>query len=114
MEHYAFDHPNVLIASAECKQLNRANGTGASLCFDQFNIRGYPTLMYGWPGNWNSYTGSRQFVDLKNFVEAHKHEKEGLQGVGATRDVAALRGTGKVHGADEGQCLEEGSQGQNP
>jgi hypothetical protein len=100
-------NPDVLIASAECQTESGAEGTGSPLC-EQIGLEGFPTLMYGSPGNWSQYYGSRQFADLNNFVK-------GKIGLGAPGSVAALRGTGKVQGDGEGKCLDlKGQPRQKP
>ena len=53
--------PNALVADVDC------TADGQSLC-EKFEVRGYPTIKYGDPGDMKDYNGGRTFDDLKKFA----------------------------------------------
>ena len=54
--------PDIIIGAADC------TGSGRSLCQD-IGIYGYPTIKYFDADGEHTYSGSRQYADLKKFVE---------------------------------------------
>merc|ERR1711874_627477 len=56
------DHPSALIGDVDC------TAEGESLC-SKNEVRGYPTIKYGEPGELKDYSGGRSFEDLKKFAE---------------------------------------------
>lgn len=55
-------HEVGLIAEVDC-----TSRSGKILC-ERFDIRSFPTLMYGDPGNLEEYEGSRKYEDLVEFA----------------------------------------------
>lgn len=54
--------PGSLVADVDC------TAEGQSLC-TKFEIKGYPTIKYGEPGDLKDYQGGRDFDSLKKFAE---------------------------------------------
>mmetsp|Transcript_36820 Transcript_36820/g.86440 ORF Transcript_36820/g.86440 Transcript_36820/m.86440 type:complete len:128 (+) Transcript_36820:252-635(+) len=54
--------PGSLVADVDCTT------EGQSLC-TKFEIKGYPTIKYGEPGDLKDYQGGRDFDSLKKFAE---------------------------------------------
>mmetsp|Transcript_5905 Transcript_5905/g.12930 ORF Transcript_5905/g.12930 Transcript_5905/m.12930 type:complete len:131 (+) Transcript_5905:261-653(+) len=60
MDEFA-DSPNALVADVDCTT------EGKELCEKQ-EIRGYPSIKYGDPGELKDYQGGRTFDELKTFA----------------------------------------------
>lgn len=56
------DSPGVLIADVDC-----TSDGGKPLC-QEYGVRGYPTLKYGDPGDFQAYQSGRDFDSLKKFA----------------------------------------------
>jgi len=56
------DSPSALVADVDCTT------EGKDLC-EKFEVRGYPTIKYGDPGELKDYQGGRSYEDLKKFAE---------------------------------------------
>ena len=56
------DSPSALIADVDCTT------EGKSLC-EKHEVRGYPSIKYGEPGDLKDYNGGRTYADLKKFAE---------------------------------------------
>lgn len=54
--------PSALVADVDCTT------EGKSLC-ERFEVRGYPSIKYGDPGELKDYNGGRSLADLKKFAE---------------------------------------------
>lgn len=61
MEEYK-DSPSYLVADVDC------TADGKTLCAAN-GVRGYPTIMYGDPGDLQKYSGGRDLESLKKHVE---------------------------------------------
>lgn len=61
MDEFA-DSPKALVADVDC------TAGGKDLC-EKNDIRGYPSIKYGDPGDLKDYQGGRSFEDLKKFAE---------------------------------------------
>jgi len=61
MDEFA-DSPKALVADVDC------TAGGKDLC-EKNDVRGYPTIKYGDPGDLKDYQGGRSFEDLKKFAE---------------------------------------------
>merc|ERR1712113_760646 len=61
MDEFA-DSPTSLVADVDCTT------EGKALC-DKNDVRGYPSIKYGDPGDLQDYNGGRSFEDLKKFAE---------------------------------------------
>jgi len=61
MDEFA-DSPKALVADVDC------TAGGKDLC-DKNDVRGYPSIKYGDPGDLKDYQGGRSFEDLKKFAE---------------------------------------------
>jgi protein disulfide-isomerase A6 len=64
---------SVLVADVDCT-------VESDLCSDN-GVRGYPTIKYKKDGEWQDYSGGRDFESLKSFTE---------ENLGATCDVSSL------------------------
>jgi len=56
------DSPKALVADVDC------TAGGKELC-DKNDVRGYPSIKYGDPGDLKDYQGGRSFEDLKKFAD---------------------------------------------
>jgi len=56
------DSPKALVADVDC------TAGGKELC-EKNEVRGYPTIKYGEPGDLKDYQGGRSFEDLKKFAD---------------------------------------------
>eukprot|EP00932_Pfiesteria_piscicida_P000485 SRR837773.10474.p2 GENE.SRR837773.10474~~SRR837773.10474.p2 ORF type:complete len:132 (+),score=55.17 SRR837773.10474:194-589(+) len=56
------DSPTSLVGDVDC------TADGQPLC-EKFEVRGYPTIKYGDPGDMKDYQGGRTYEDLKKFAE---------------------------------------------
>lgn len=56
------DSPKALIADVDCTT------EGKELC-ERSDVRGYPTIKYGEPGDLKDYQGGRSYDDLKKFAD---------------------------------------------
>mmetsp|Transcript_91578 Transcript_91578/g.285437 ORF Transcript_91578/g.285437 Transcript_91578/m.285437 type:complete len:128 (+) Transcript_91578:234-617(+) len=56
------DSPTALVGDVDC------TAEGKDLC-EKNEVRGYPTIKYGDPGDLKDYQGGRTYDDLKKFAE---------------------------------------------
>jgi len=56
------DSPKALVADVDC------TAGGKELC-EKNDVRGYPSIKYGDPGDLKDYQGGRSFEDLKKFAD---------------------------------------------
>merc|ERR1719223_604286 len=61
MDEFA-GNPGALVADVDCTT------EGKALC-EKNEVRGYPTIKYGEPGDLKKYEGGRDFASLKKFAE---------------------------------------------
>jgi len=61
MDEFA-GNPGALIADVDCTT------EGKALC-EKNEVRGYPTILHGEPGDLKKYEGARDFASLKKFAE---------------------------------------------
>jgi thiol-disulfide isomerase/thioredoxin len=71
------DSPSILIADVDC-----TSDGGKPLC-QEFGVRGYPTLKYGDPSDFQPYQSGRDFESLKKFVTENLKPACGPLNVGA-------------------------------
>jgi len=56
------DSPKALVADVDCTT------EGKELC-EKNDVRGYPSIKYGEPGDLKDYSGGRSYEDLKKFAD---------------------------------------------
>jgi Thioredoxin len=78
------DSPSILIADVDC-----TSDGGKPLC-QEFGVRGYPTLKYGDPSDFQPYQSGRDFESLKKFVTENLKPACGPEQLSALKELQAL------------------------